>query len=179
MQVSRATHQPGLYRALGSRRANFAARATQLPTSRAGWFGYAEPKAPGRAALARTRFTQDQLRAAAAEGNGQVVWLGTAYTCADEGAGLRRFHIDEFELMQLSKAGTHKLEMALEAAWSAQGFDATQRSVFVCDGLLERLDAPSVQRLLACIGRTCPGTRVVFTYLHRGLLDGSVRFDAS
>lgn len=174
MQVSRTTHQAGLYRALGSRQGGFAARAAQLRTARAVWFGYAEPKAPGRAALARTRFIEDQLRAAAEEGIAQLVWLGTEYPCP---SALSPCTLDERTLVSLAKPSS--AANALEDVLRAEGLTTTQRSVFVWDGLLERLDAVSVQRVLACIGRTCPGTRFVFTYLHRGLLDGSVRFDAS
>ena len=173
MQVTRTTHQAGLYRALGSRQGGFAARAAQLRTSRAVWFGYAEPKDPGRAAVARARFIEDQLCAAAAAGIAQLLWLGAEYPCPPQAAALHGFRLEERALVQLTKPG------ALEAAWSEQGFDPAQRSVIVWDGLLERLDAASVQRMLSCIGRTCPGTRFVFTYIHRGLLDGSVRFDAS
>lgn len=174
MQVSRSTHQAGLYRALGSRQGRLAARAAQLRTPRAGWFGYAEPKAPGRAALARTRFIEDQLRAATADGISQVVWLGPEYPCPAE---LIRIQLGEDELAGLARPSADP--GALEMALASRGLDAARRCIFVWDGMLERLDAVSVQRVLSCIGRACPGSRFVFTYLHRGLLDGSVRFDVS
>ena len=170
MQVSRSTHQAGLYRALGSRQGGFAARAAQLRTPRAGWFGYAEPKAPGRAALARTRFIEAQLRAALADGIAQVVWLGTEYPAPAELAGIQ---LGEDELLNLARPSADP--GALEMALASRGLDAAQRCIFVWDGMLERVDAASVQRVLSCIGRACPGSRFVFTYLHRGLLDGSVR----
>ena len=177
MQVSRTTHQAGLYRASGSRQVGFAARATPLRTPRAVWFGYAEPKAPCRAAAARTRFIEEQLRAAAQDGIAQLVWLGAPYPCSAQAQPERSCTLEERTLVSLAKPSSPA--GALEAALAADGFSTTQRSLFVWDGLLDSLDTASVQRVLACIGRTCPGTRFVFTYLHRGLLDGSVRFDAS
>lgn len=177
MQVSRTTQQAGLYRTFGSRHAGLAARAVQLRTARPVWFGYAEPKAPGHAAAARMRFIEDQLRAAATEGIAQLVWLGAEYPCPAQAADLPRCTLDERTLVSLAKPASPA--GALETALAAVDLSTAQRSVFIWDGLLERLDAASVQRVLACIGRCCPGTRLVFTYLHRGLLDGSVRFDAS
>ena len=185
MQVSRTTQQAGLYRTFGSRHAGLAARAVQLRTTRPLWFGYAEPKAPGRAAAARMRFIEDQLRAAENEGIAQRVWLGTEHPrpvpAADPAFGAKisasAYTVDERTLISLAKPAS--AAGALEAALAAAGLSTAKRSVFIWDGLMERLDAAGVQRVLACIGRCCPGTRFVFTYLHRGLLDGSVRFDAS
>jgi O-methyltransferase involved in polyketide biosynthesis len=175
MQVSRTTHQAGLYRALGSRQGGLATRGAQLRTPRAVWFGYAEPKAPDRAALARTRFIEDQLRAAAADGIAQVVWLGTEYPCPLP--ELVPIQLGEDELVGLARPSADP--GALEMALASRGLDAAKRCIFVWDGMLERLDAASVQRVLSSIGRACPSSRFAFTYLHRGLLDGSVRFDVS
>jgi hypothetical protein len=175
--VSRTTHQAGLYRALVPRQAGFAGHTAQLRTTRAVWFGYAEPKAPGRAAVARMRFIEDQVRAAADDGIKQLVWLGTEYPCPPQAAELAHGTLDEHTLSSLAKPASPA--GALEAALDTVGLSTAQRCVFIWDGLLEKLDAAGVQRVLACIGRCCPGTRFVFTYLHRGLLDGSVRFDVS
>jgi methyltransferase (TIGR00027 family) len=78
------------------------------------------------------------------------------------------------------------------AALAAAGWDPRRRSLFVWEGVTNYLTEAAVSRMLDWIGTTAPGSRVVFTYIHAGVLDptagsaprlaaleGSVEFDGA
>ena len=58
----------------------------------------------------------------------------------------------------------------------ASGWDPRRRSVFVWEGVTGYLTEPAVRRVLDWIGTTQPGSRLIFTYLHSGVLDGTTQF---
>jgi O-methyltransferase involved in polyketide biosynthesis len=49
----------------------------------------------------------------------------------------------------------------------------------VWEGVTNYLTESAVVDVLAAIGRCAPGTSVVFTYIHRGAIDGSTYFDGA
>jgi len=59
------------------------------------------------------------------------------------------------------------------------GFDENRPAVFLWEGVTNYLDAEAVDSVLrlvaACVGRT----RLIFTYVHRGAVDGSVVFEGA
>jgi O-methyltransferase involved in polyketide biosynthesis len=133
----------------------------------------ADHKAPGTrtSAVARTRFVDDQVRAAVAAGFKQFVLLGPGFDARAQ----RLRELEGARVFELDFQGCADLSAALEA----QGFDPSQRCQFIWEGLTNYLDGAAVERTLASIGRAAAGSRLVFTYVHRGLLDGSVAFDGS
>lgn len=65
------------------------------------------------------------------------------------------------------------LRLALEGA----GFDSARRSVFVWEGVVSYLTTESVERNFTLLSSLmAAGSRLVFTYVHRGALDGSSHF---
>jgi methyltransferase (TIGR00027 family) len=58
-----------------------------------------------------------------------------------------------------------------EADW-----DVSSPSLFVWEGVTNYLTEAAVSEVLSWIGRAAAGTTLVFTYIHRGLLDGTARF---
>jgi methyltransferase (TIGR00027 family) len=65
------------------------------------------------------------------------------------------------------------LEIALQHA----GYDPARPSVVVWEGVVSYLSAESVDRNVRVLARLCtPRSRLIFTYVHRGALDGSVHF---
>jgi methyltransferase (TIGR00027 family) len=60
------------------------------------------------------------------------------------------------------------------------GFDSGRSTVFIWEGVTNYLTADAVDAVLRYVASCADGSRVVFTYVHRGALDGSGRFaDAS
>ena len=58
----------------------------------------------------------------------------------------------------------------------ASGFSFERASFFVWEGVMHYLEAPAVDATLKTIARAAPGSELVFTYLDRGLLDGTKSF---
>ncbi|HET7505541.1 MAG TPA: class I SAM-dependent methyltransferase [Kofleriaceae bacterium] len=65
-----------------------------------------------------------------------------------------------------------EVDERLEAA----GWEPGRRSVMIWEGVTNYLTEPAVRHVLDWVGTTTPGSRLVFTYVHGGLLDGSVQF---
>jgi methyltransferase (TIGR00027 family) len=64
---------------------------------------------------------------------------------------------------------------SLGQALQDSGFNATERSFFIWEGVTNYLTEQAVDNTLSYTGGV-PGSRIVFTYVHRGLLDGSATF---
>ena len=62
------------------------------------------------------------------------------------------------------------------ARLEAAGWDRRRRSLFLWEGVTNYLTEAAVASTLGWIGASAPGGRVVFTYIHAGLLDGTARF---
>lgn len=55
----------------------------------------------------------------------------------------------------------------------AAGLDRTRPVLFVWEGVTQYLPEAAVRSTLACIGASVPGSALVFTYVRRGIVDGS------
>ena len=163
---------------------------------------YADYRAPGArtSAIARTRFIDDVVRRAAREGSRQLVVLGAGFDCRahrlPELAGSRVFEVDRPETQERKRAELARarglqprgdvryvavdfLVDDLGERLAAAGWSQGERSTFVWEGVSNYLTDEAVSRLLGWLGRTAPGGCVVFTYIHRGVLDGSERFEGA
>jgi methyltransferase (TIGR00027 family) len=179
-----------------------AAHAAHMPGLRAVLLRHADHKSPGArtSAIARTRFVDDQVRAAVAAGFKQFVVLGAGFDARAmpmrELQDAQVFEVDRPETQEEKRAEQQvrgvqpntrvnyvglDLEQCddLQAALVARGFVPSERSQFIWEGVTNYLDASVVERTLASIGRAAVGSRLVFTYVHRGILEGSVTIDAS
>jgi methyltransferase (TIGR00027 family) len=56
------------------------------------------------------------------------------------------------------------------------GFDSGQPAIFVWEGVTNYLTASAVDAVLRYVAGCAAGSRLVFTYVHRGALDSSGRF---
>src|SRR5439155_20263702 len=62
----------------------------------------------------------------------------------------------------------------------ASGLHADERTFFIWEGVTNCLTEEAVDSTLRYVsGVAARGSRIVFTYVHRGLLDGSVRFEGT
>jgi len=167
----------------------------------AGLCRFIDRHAPGvrPSAVARTRFIDDALRHALSDGVEQAVLLGAGYDCRGyriEGMNrVRIFEVDcrdtqLFKRLRLKEAApplpvqevfveVDFMRQALGDALAAAGFDRNRKAFFIWEGVTNYLDERSVDSTLRFIGSCAEGSGIVFTYIHRGLLDGSAAFSLS
>jgi len=147
--------------------------------------------------VVRTRYIDDTLTAALATGVEQVVILGAGFDSRAyriPGIGRTRVFEVDHPMTQAAKRtavarqlgalpahvtfvpidfSTHTLDAVLPAA----GFCPSVPTFFICEGVTHYLSAGDVDTLLRYVARSAPaGSEMVFTYIHRALLDGTTTF---
>ena len=172
----------------------WALRAARVGPVRAGLERYADWRAPGArtSAIARTAFIDDVCRAIGAR---QLVILGAGFDCRAhrllELADGAVFEVDRAETQAAKRArlahavvsrddiryvAVDFLRDDLAARLAAAGWQRDRPTLFVWEGVSHYLTEVAVRAVLGFIGTSASGSRVVFTYIHGGLLDGSVDF---
>jgi len=153
---------------------------------------YADRRAPGArtSAIARTAYIDDVVRREVARGTRQVVLLGAGFDCRahrlPELAAARVFEVDRGPTQAAKRqrvpastvtyVSVDFLRDDTFAELGRAGWERGAPSVFVWEGVTNYLTEEAVRRVLAEMGRCAPGTTVVFTYVHKGALDGSNAF---
>lgn len=147
--------------------------------------------------VGRTRYIDDALAAALREGIDQVVIIGAGYDSrAYRIPGIQATRVFEVDLPFI-QAGKREcvrrlldelpdhvtfVALDLESAGLAKGLSSTGfregcRSFFVCEGVTEHVSPAAVDGIFRCASTAAsPGSKIAFTYLVRGLLDGSKDF---
>jgi methyltransferase (TIGR00027 family) len=179
-----------------------AVRLARVPTLRAVLQRYADWRAPGArsSAIGRTRFIDDVVRGAVEEGTRQLVLLGAGYDCrAHRLSELHDTRVFEVDRAETQAAKRERIEAARElgarsdvryvtvdfgkddlaASLTSAGWERTCASAFVWEGVTNYLTEAAVAKVLTFIGGAAPGTLLVFTYVHRGVIDGTARFDGA
>ena len=151
---------------------------------------------PRPSAVARTRLIDDTLAEALADGITQVVLLGAGFDSrAWRLPAIGRacvIEVDRPETQQAKIAALRRTGQPLErarfapvdfehddlaAAIRAAGLAADQPAVFVWEGVTNYLSAGAVGRTLSVVRALAgPGSLLLFTYVHRGVIDGSAHF---
>ncbi len=160
---------------------------------------YIDRRWPGvrASALGRTCWIDDQLRAALHGGISQVVILGAGYDCrAYRLPDIERTQVFELDqpttLAEKKKALTFIYgalpahltfveidfnQQNLSTVLKSSGFDHSTSAFFLLEGVLHYLTAEAVNATMRAVASAAaPGSQFVFTYIHQGLLDGSVQF---
>jgi methyltransferase (TIGR00027 family) len=179
-----------------------ALRLARVRSLRAVLQRYADWRAPGArsSAIGRTRFIDDVVRSAIEEGTRQLVLLGAGYDCRahrlSELHAARVFEVDRADMQAAKREGIEAArelgarrdvryvavdfgEDDLAASLTSAGWERTCASVFVWEGVTNYLTETAVAKVLTFIGGAAPGTLLVFTYVHRGVIDGTARFDGA
>jgi methyltransferase (TIGR00027 family) len=179
-----------------------ALRLARVGSLRAVLQRYADWRAPGArsSAIARTRLIDDVVRSAIEQGMQQMVLLGAGYDCRahrlSELRDTRVFEVDRAETQAAKREGIESARELgtrrdvryvpvdfgkddLAASLRAAGWDRTRASIFVWEGVTNYLTEADVATVLTPIGGAAPGTLLVFTYVHRGVIDGTARFDGA
>ena len=147
-------------------------------------------------AVARTRRIDEQLAAAIAEGAEQMVLLGAGFDArAYRLPACRRltvFEVDHPATLARKRAlvaralrglpgwvrfvATDFDHANLASSLASAGYDPRRRTVFVWEGVTNYLTASAVDATLRACARAVPGSLLVFTYVHRRVLDDPASF---
>lgn len=148
-------------------------------------------------AIARTRLFDDALRRAVREGIRQVLLLGAGF----DSRAHRLAEMREARVIEVDQPATQERKIRAVVRWfgslpghvvhvpvdfqterldralDGNGFDPTHPSFVLWEGVTNYLSEDAVDvTLRAVAGLAAPGSGMAFTYVHRGLLDGSVEF---
>ena len=149
--------------------------------------------------VARTIFIDNALREALRSDVEQVVILGAGYDSRayriDEMKRIAVFEVDRAEtqrhkrerlLCALGSLPRHVefVEMdfardALSRALTSAGFAPERKTFFIWEGVTHYLELQAVDATMRFVGGCAAGSTLAFTYVHRGLLDGSAAFTIS
>jgi len=147
--------------------------------------------------VVRTRAIDDLVRDAIRSGARQLVLLGAGFDSRgcrlDEAGEIAVFEVDHPATQRVKKERLHacmgKLPTniryvaidferdALEARLIESGYNPAVQAVVVWEGVISYLTEPAVQSTLAVLTRLlAPSSLLIFTYTHKGALDGSKAF---
>jgi len=140
----------------------------------------------------RTKYIDDRLVDALRQGATQVVILGAGFDCRayriPETAQSRVFEADHPATQEVKKRRLEALPShvtyvpidfttdTLDVALPAAGYRQDAKTFFICEGVTHYLPADTIDAVFRFVGRSAAGSQLVFTYIHRGMLDGSARF---
>lgn len=168
------------------------------PKLRSAVLGWIDMIGPGLLpyAVARTAFIDEALEAALARGVRQVLILGAGYdTRALRTPGIESAVVYEVDHPDTQAVKRERLGEAMRAVedrvrlvavdfdrddlqecLASAGFRFDQVSFVIWEGVTQYLTEEGVSATLAVLADAAPGTEVIFTYAHRGLLDGTRSF---
>jgi methyltransferase (TIGR00027 family) len=177
---------PGLGRAV---------RAARRPAVHSIIARYADHRAPGArtSAIGRTKIIDDVVRTEVGAGTGQLVILGAGFDCRahrlPELANTQVFEVDRAETQSEKRSRlaevrptVHYVEVdflrdTVADRLTNAGWNPGAPTCFLWEGVTNYLTGTAVEQMLSWIGGTAAGSTLVFTYIHGGLLDGTVNFD--
>jgi len=162
---------------------------------------YSDLRLPGArtSAVARTKMIDDALLEALRTQISQVVILGAGFDCrAYRMAELGNtvvFEVDHpatlaMKLDRLRPALLRTpeniryveidfLRQALPEVLMGAGFQSSRPAVFLWEGVSHYLTPEAVDSVLHFVAACAPRTRLIFTYIHAGMLDHSVAFKSA
>jgi methyltransferase (TIGR00027 family) len=175
--------------------------AERFPALQSRLAGFIDARWPGArpSGVARTAFIDNALRGALASGIEQVAILGAGY----DSRAYRMAELKQVRVFEVDRAETQKLKRELLArvlrpmpqhvtfvkidflretlrdALSKAGFDPKHKTLFIWEGVSHYLDSSAVDATMSFAGSCAAGSEIIFTYIHRGLLDGTGRFSVS
>ena len=173
------------------------AAGARLPPIREGVSRYIDRRWPGArtSAVARTRAIDDLLVEAVREGVRQVVLLGAGYDTRalrmPELAEVPVFELDRPALLVAKRErlpeqrdGLQRVEIDFARddpieALAAAGFDRGAPAAFVWEGVTNYLTPEAAEATFRAVAGTAPAGRLIFTYVHRGAIDGTVEYEGA
>lgn len=143
------------------------------------------------AQVCRTRYSDEVVLAALAQGIKQVVILGAGLdTRAYRLPGIAQAQVFEVDLPTGQNAKKQKLQkhlghlpanvtylpidftqQTLESIFAGTGFERTQPTVFIWEGVTQYLAEGAVRQTLAFVGQAAPGSHLAFTYVLKSVIE--------
>lgn len=143
------------------------------------------------AQICRTRFIDETVEQALAQGIGQVVILGAGLdTRPYRLTGIERVKVFEVDLPSVQEIKKKRLQKlfhrlpdhvtfvpidfdheSLETAFTGTAFDRSSPAVFVWEGVTQYLTEEAVRQTFAFVGASAPGSVLVFTYVLRSVIE--------
>jgi methyltransferase (TIGR00027 family) len=149
-------------------------------------------------AIGRTRLIDDWVNDGVAGGAGQVLILGAGFDSrAWRLPSLREaavFEIDhpttsaqkrrQLAALGVDRANRHFVAVDFERdappeALARSGFDSSKPAVVIWEGVINYLSSEAVNTTLRWIGKLANGTRLIFTYVHQGVLTDPSGFEGA
>jgi methyltransferase (TIGR00027 family) len=173
-------------------------RLAYLPGLRSVILSLRERRMPGSlgSILCRTRFMDDILKRSLDEGLDQVVILGAGF----DSRAYRISGMDQVRVFEVDLPGTRKLKQMrlekvlgavpenvtligmdfdtqnLDEVLNAAGFQKGKRTLFIWEGVTQYITAEAVDNTLEFVsGISGAESAIVFTYVRRGVIDGTDR----
>jgi methyltransferase (TIGR00027 family) len=195
---TRLFEDPFAYAFLG-RRLRWALHLSRLPVigARLPWSAIDGHWAGSRGTVVvRTRYIDDVLGEALRAGVEQVVILGAGFDSrAYRIPGIEQVRVFEVDhpLTQTKKRAVVVRRLGaipphvtfaaidfrrdtLNTVMTRSGHRPTAPTLFICEGVTHYLTGPAVDAMFEYVADNAPpGSRIVFTYIHRGILDGTLR----
>ena len=149
--------------------------------------------------VARTRYIDDACLEAIHEGFEQIVILGAGFDArAYRLAGMEKMRVFEVDHPATLAAKQQHLghmfaimpshvtfvsvdftEDRLDAVMRTAGFDPTCRTWFLWEGVTNYLNAEAVEAMFHFVRTAEPSSRILFTYIHRDVLDHPAAFSGT
>ena len=143
------------------------------------------------AQICRTRFIDDVVQTALAEGIGQLVILGAGFdTRPYRLPGMERVQVFEVDLPAVQDDKKKKVAkhlgrlpenvsfipidfdtQTLEAVFASTAFDPSRPAVFVWEGVTQYITEQAVRQTLSFVGKSAPGSVIVFTYVLKSIIE--------
>ena len=163
------------------------------------WYMDLRAEGARTSAIARTRLIDDVWCEALRDKIGQIVVLGAGFDCrAYRLAGINPavvFEVDypatlASKLARLRQVlpklppNVHFVEIdfnrqSLPQQLAEAGFDASLPALFLWEGVTHYLTSAAVDSVLRYVSNCAPHSRLIFSYVHAGVLDGSVDFEGA
>jgi len=162
---------------------------------------YADLRLPGArtSAIARTRLIDDALLEALTAGIKQIVILGSGFDCRayrlPQLKDVTVFEVDHSATFIRKRAGFRNAGARvpdnvrfvqidfnredLPSVLGKAGFDRRQETIFLWEGVTNYLTPEAVDAVLGFVAGCGTDTRIIFTYVHSGVLNGSVYFEGA
>jgi methyltransferase (TIGR00027 family) len=159
------------------------------------WIDFSWPGAR-TSGVARTRLIDDLLGTCVEKGVEQVVILGAGFDSRPYRIpGIHQtvvFEVDHPDTQEMKKQvmrralplslrhvrflGTDFNDREFQPLMAAAGYDQRRRTFFIWEGVTNYLDEPAVDGMLRWISNAAPGSRVVFTYVDKRVLERPQEF---
>lgn len=141
--------------------------------------------------VCRTRFIDDVVQTAISQGIKQLVILGAGYdTRPYRLPQIKNVKVFEVDLPAVQEDKKKKLQkylgrlpdhvtfvpidfdmQTLEAVFSVTAFNSGKPAIFVWEGVTQYISEEAVRQTLAFVGRSAPGSILVFTYVLKSIIE--------